>query len=139
MQAVCPALPPGATLSGPSRESTPVLSTDSRLWKTRRRWPTPERMRLPRRVLFPAEEAGRVLEGPQHFPCPMAAPTSLRLSAPAHLTRSDSGLPLLGWAGAASGPSPGRATATLYLPGHTALQLQQLWPAVIFVRFWVVL
>lgn len=140
VQAVCPVLPPGVTVSGPLGKAHLFFPQTAGSGRTHRRWPSPERMRLPRRVLFPTEEAGRVLEGPQHFPFPMAAPTSpLRLSAPAHLTRSDPGLRFPGQAGAASGPSPGRATATLYLPGHTALQLQQLWPAVIFVRFWVVL
>ena len=140
LQAVCPVLPPGATVSGPLGKAHLFSPQTAGSGRTRGRWPTPERMRLPRRVLFPAEEAGRVLEGPQHFPFPVAAPTSpLRLSAPAHPTRSDPGLRFPGQAGAASGPSPGRATTTLYLPPHTALQLQQLWPAVIFVRFWVVL
>lgn len=134
VQAVSPVLPPGATVSGPLGKAHLFSPQTAGSGRTSGRWPLRRGCVYPGKVLFPAEGAGRVLE---HVPWPL--PLVCCLSAPARPTRSDPGLRFPGQAGAASGPSPGRAAATLYLPGHTALQLQQLWPAVVFVCFWVVL
>lgn len=117
VQAVCPVLPPGATVSGPLGKAHLFSPQTVSSRRTRRIAGQLQRGCVhPGKVLFPAEEVGRALEGPQHFPCPVAAPTSLLSvsSCPSDSQRSWAPTPRSGRSSLGPQPTEGRSHPISY-------------------------